>query len=648
MKLRWLVLATLLACGGDGKGDDPPDDDPMGDDPALPEAPEEVEWTVLVYGHGDHNLSYSLARDILEMAEAELGDDVTVLVMADWDGSTQGFSTGTEWYRIDGGGAEPRLVAEWPELDLDDPEVLALSVATAFEANPARRYGLILWDHGGAWKHGFGSDLQDGTVASPSPMSVPEIRAGILAGMEAAGLAGKPLELLAFDTCLMAGAEIASAMVGVSRLLVANAEIDYGNGWDYEVAFSALAEGGTTADFAKVEVAAWNTHHQPPESPGVPDALFRTHVAIDLEKWGAFETRMQALVSLWIGSSTGQLVVPKSAADALPGFELSSVGQLGAPPELRDLGQFLGLLAATSADPQVAVSAQLANEALEATILARAQGAMRTAQSGVHFQLPPASQIGTDDVAAYRVLASEWATRSRWAEALERVVALRDTVAPDFTTTLTNGTNPTAQAPPTLQVQSADADVAQVGVYLGYVEPANTDVLYLIGLVGGGKVQPGVVQELVWRGGALTLPGPNGRQFVSVDLWARSPNTTLLRAGGFLSVMGGNYEAALLIDVQSGQVDGLLVHEPSGNSSVFELSEVEGAVFTPLIPTLRISTGAVGAVEGSPITLGATPPSVQRTSVPTGTAILFTQMEDIWGNQSLVLDGVSIGTPIPQ
>ena len=77
-----LVVATIAGCG----------------------SPEEFgsdsTWTVVVYGHGDHNLSPGLARDLDEMKAATLRDNVNVLVLADWNGSESGFASGGEWLRI--------------------------------------------------------------------------------------------------------------------------------------------------------------------------------------------------------------------------------------------------------------------------------------------------------------------------------------------------------------------------------------------------------------------------------------------------------------------------------------------------------------------------------------------------------------------
>src|SRR5215467_6407707 len=191
-----VALALAASCGGGSSNEVRPGNSPDaggagggggggGGSGELPPSPK-TDWTIFVYGHGDHNLGPSLVQDMLEMADANLGGKVNVVVVADWNGSQKPFPTGTEWYRIEGGGAKPKLIATGPELNFDEPNVLAATIAAAFKANPANHHGVVIWDHGGAWKLGFGSDTQDGTMPHPRGMDVIEAAAAVRAGLDAA------------------------------------------------------------------------------------------------------------------------------------------------------------------------------------------------------------------------------------------------------------------------------------------------------------------------------------------------------------------------------------------------------------------------------------------------------------------------------
>lgn len=282
MLMRCVAVLACLAVVACNSSSDPGDPD----DPTAPEpdGPPQT-WTVFVYGHADHNLSPSLVRDMVEMSKAQISSQLTVIVMADWDASQKTedgspYPSGTEWYRMVGGGAEPELLRTDPEQNLDDPAVLRAAITRAFGDNPADRYGLVLWDHGGAWIQGFGHDSQNGTDPMSKGMAVAELASAVGSGMADAGLPqDRPLEFLAFDTCLMAGAEVAVEMASLSKFYIANAELDYGDGWDYEATLSMISKrsGITARQFAIEEVSHWDAHHA---NAGANDALLRSHIAL--------------------------------------------------------------------------------------------------------------------------------------------------------------------------------------------------------------------------------------------------------------------------------------------------------------------------------------------------------------------------------
>ena len=54
-------------------------------------------------------------------------------------------------------------------------------------------------------------------------------------GVTAANLPGRPqLEFFSYDTCLLGSPEVAAPLADLARVFIANAELDYADGWDYE------------------------------------------------------------------------------------------------------------------------------------------------------------------------------------------------------------------------------------------------------------------------------------------------------------------------------------------------------------------------------------------------------------------------------
>jgi len=269
-------------------------------------------WTILVYGHADHNLSYSLIRDIQEMNNAVIGDHIRVLVFADYcSGRTNPltslpYPSGTEWLGINGNGTPETLIATDVEMNFDDPAILRACVDAVFTALPADRYGLVLWNHGGSWDGGYGHDQQD----TPSNfgddgagMSIAQVASAVSLGLSDAGLVGtRPLEFFGFDTCLMAGNEVVYEMRNLAKTYLACAEIDFGQGWDYTATLSYISANpdATANTIATEEVAHWDAHHA---SASQSDSYVRAHAALDLSQCDAYATSWETLSSTMLASS---------------------------------------------------------------------------------------------------------------------------------------------------------------------------------------------------------------------------------------------------------------------------------------------------------------------------------------------------------
>jgi hypothetical protein len=244
------------------------------------------KWTILIYGHGDHNLSPSLVEDFLEMQRAGSSADFRIVLQTDFqrndretytEGLPREFGAGvTRWLVTPSqtSRVQSAVLERLPELNSDRGRNLADFIQWGLSNFPADRYGLILWDHGGSWT-GFGADEQDGRVKRPRAMGLNEITAALRAGM--AGRVAK-MDFLSFDACLMGNQEVIAAMQPFADLLIANAEIDYGPGWDYEASLGWLKNNPAASmrDFAAADAAAYRKHHD-----ALVDRFFMAHLAYD-------------------------------------------------------------------------------------------------------------------------------------------------------------------------------------------------------------------------------------------------------------------------------------------------------------------------------------------------------------------------------
>ncbi|MBR0522313.1 MAG: hypothetical protein IJJ75_03890 [Firmicutes bacterium] len=111
---------------------------------------------------------------------------------------------------------------------------------------PAEKTGLIFWNHGGGSVTGAAFD----ELYNYDSLSLYEMYAacGSIFGTDPEN---PPLEMVGFDTCLMATIDVAYTFSDIARYLVASEESEPGNGWFYTQWVQALAND-TSMDGAEL------------------------------------------------------------------------------------------------------------------------------------------------------------------------------------------------------------------------------------------------------------------------------------------------------------------------------------------------------------------------------------------------------------
>lgn len=243
--LFWLAGAALalsilmVGCGGGG-----------GETESAP------TWTVMVYLDGDNNLEEAALADFQEMEAATPGLEMKIIVLFDRSRShsrVQENWTETRLYEIlpdsnPAAIASKRLTdptwlglsgTEGDELNMGSGETLKHFVAFCKAAYPADHTALILWDHGSGWAPAATDRATSQTKfiaiddeSSGDALSIPEI---------AAALAGQTVDLLGFDACLMAEAEVAWELRDSARFVVASEDLEPSSGWDYTAFLTQFA-----------------------------------------------------------------------------------------------------------------------------------------------------------------------------------------------------------------------------------------------------------------------------------------------------------------------------------------------------------------------------------------------------------------------
>lgn len=602
-------------------------------------------WTVFVYGHADNARSTSLLRDLQAMDAASLGDAVRVVVAADWSAGRRlptgdSFPSGTEWYRIVGGGQGPELLWTVGEQDLDDPAVLSEAVAGALYAFPADRFAVVLWGRGASWRGGYGGDEHDTPGGQGMPMSPEHAAAALSAALASVGRT-EPLDVVAFDAPSLLGQEVAFAFRDVAATFVATGDVDGGGGWDYAATLGRLAAspGMSGPELAMGEVRDWDARHA---AQGGVDLVGRAHAALDLSRLRAYGDAWAALAGAMAGSgSPDWLAVARRQFRALPGYGAADPGDPDAQPVLRDAGQLLDALASLSSDPATAEAAAAARDALDGpdgAVLARSLGTVRSerAQAGLHGE----AALGTDWPAraeAYAALG--WDAHTRWSDVLWLVAGNADAEAPAIDRLAQNTDGATPQTPPLVQVRSGDSDVAAARLSVARLDASGAATSY--GAVAEVDVEPsGGWYDLPWD---LTLPlldDGAAQSHAFVLPWMRGGSAAVALLPGAVRDGAVSVEAYAILVEGAARVDAFALRG-NGALAVVPAADLAGLEFTP-----SLRDEASGAwVAGTPLTIPPAPnPALafERALAPPGTYRLVTSMADVWGNVGTASDDVTV------
>lgn len=195
---------------------------------AAPASAEGDMWTVMVYMDGDNNLESATVTDLREMMMAGSTAEVNIVVLVDT------LSGPADLVYVNQGSTT--LLEAWGEVNMADPVTLQTFITRAVALYPAENYVLDFWDHGG----GIMGVCWDDTSNSDK-LTMTELRSAIVN-------AGVAIDVVLFDACDMAQAEIAHQFVGYSDYIVFSQETMWGYGFPYDTILAGLVATPTMTD----------------------------------------------------------------------------------------------------------------------------------------------------------------------------------------------------------------------------------------------------------------------------------------------------------------------------------------------------------------------------------------------------------------
>ncbi len=206
----FLIGLALILVSGCGKKSNNPDTKP--------------EWTILVYADGNNNLDYTQGgnsyciQDIQDLQQVGSTENVNIIAMV------SSLRTGgiAKYYYIEhypddlGDNISSRMLANKGTKDMSDPATLREFLNYGLSNYPAKKYMLIIDDHGGGWR-GACEDEQNG---SGNLMTMVDMATAIKQSLTAAGI--DKFDVITFHACLMSMVEVAYELRNCANYLVAS------------------------------------------------------------------------------------------------------------------------------------------------------------------------------------------------------------------------------------------------------------------------------------------------------------------------------------------------------------------------------------------------------------------------------------------
>ena len=227
---------SLVACGGEEIPETPSTGTP---DRAPVFNAEDGSWAVYWYLCGsDLETNWGAATtDLSEMMEVALPENVNVVIQtggaAVWQNEVMDPNKTQRWlYNSEG----LQLIDEQPLTNMGEAQTLYDFLSYANSNYPADKVAVTFWNHGGGSVSGAAFDELHGFDS----LNLAEMYQAFDA-VWPADTANPALELVGFDTCLMATVDVASIFQPFAKYLVASEEVEPGNGWLYSGWLGELA-----------------------------------------------------------------------------------------------------------------------------------------------------------------------------------------------------------------------------------------------------------------------------------------------------------------------------------------------------------------------------------------------------------------------
>jgi hypothetical protein len=299
-----LIALLLVSCAAEPL---PPQDD------GIPPHATKALWKVLVYLDGDNNLESAALVDLNEIEAASCLTNTNIIVLVlidraygystadgDWKGTRiyqavyQGETIDNKIVSIRLPGMGLSMSGDSDELNMGDPGTLARFVDWA-NANYTSEYTfLILWNHGDGWEWN--------TNANTLGIAYDDTSGGDFIGNNqfAPALAGKGVDVIGFDACLMGMIETAYDLKDVADYMIASPDLEPNNGWLYNDWLDRFDQNPTPSNLCHSLVMSYSNTYGGSYPLAAYDLRQVTNVFAKFEN---YVSELIAATNLWLNPS---------------------------------------------------------------------------------------------------------------------------------------------------------------------------------------------------------------------------------------------------------------------------------------------------------------------------------------------------------
>lgn len=200
---------------------------------------DEKEWTVLVFCAGDNNLDRYFPAEHRELSLLNSLNRMNLLMQ--WDRGEKPICETPSWNgcrlislsKGEDGRVEEKVISELGQVDMASPLTLRDFLVRGMKRYPSRHTMVVLKDHGHSWEGVLDDD------SHKSRMSIQGLQDAFT---EAAAEVGRKPDVIAFDACGMADAELLLALKDSAAYMAASEKVMYVPGFPYKEALS-VAQG---------------------------------------------------------------------------------------------------------------------------------------------------------------------------------------------------------------------------------------------------------------------------------------------------------------------------------------------------------------------------------------------------------------------